>query len=206
MTSIYRPPSQDSGFFRYSLTEIIDNFATKYDNHLIMGDFNMEPNNRMFKSFLESNNLTTLIKTNTGFKGKESSIDLILTNRKYLFKYTSSYEKGLHMIYTMSKSSFINIEPKLLNYRDYKNFNFRNFKEDLSEALLICRNSYDEFESASIKALDKHAPKKKKWVTGNNKPLRQAIMKRSKLKKKTNKTKLLTDIRNYKKQLNYVVN
>ena len=98
-----------------------------------MGDFNMEPNNRMFKSFLESNNLTTLIKTNTCFKGKESSIDLILTNRKYLFKYTSSYEMGLsdhhhHMIHTMSKSSFINIVPKLLNYRDYKNLNFRNFK------------------------------------------------------------------------------
>ena len=52
---------------------------------------------------------------------------------------------------------------------------------------------------------------KKKWLRGNNKPhitkpLRQAIMKRSKLKNKVNKTKLLTDIRNYKKQQNYVVN
>ena len=135
--SIYCSPSQDSGFFIHSLTEIIDHFATKYDNHLIIGDFNMEPNNRMLKSFLDSNNLTNLIKTNTCFKGKGSSIDLILTNRKYSFKYTSSYETGLsdhhHMIYTMLKSSLINIEPKLLNYRDYKNFNFRNFKEDLSK-------------------------------------------------------------------------
>ena len=109
----------------------------------------------------------------------------------------------------MLKSSFTNIEPKLLNYRDYKNFTFRNFKEDLSEALLICRNSYDEFESAFITALDKHAQKKELW--GDNKPhitkpLRQAIIKRSKLKNKANKTKLLTDIRNYKKQRNYVVN
>ena len=138
---IYRPPSQDSGFFIHTLTEIIDHFATKYDNHLIMGDFNMEPNNRMFKDFLDSNNLTNLIKTNTCFKGKGSSIDLILTNRKYSFKYTSSYETGLsdhhHMVYTMLKSSFINIEPKLLNYGDYKNFNFGNFKEDLSEALIL---------------------------------------------------------------------
>ena len=99
---------------------------------------------------------------------------------------------------------FINIEPKLLNYRDYKDFNFGNFKEDLFEALLICGNSYDEFESVFITALDKHAPKKKNWVRGNNKPhitkpLRRAIMKRSKLQNKTNKTKLLTDIRNYKK-------
>ena len=112
----------------------------------------MEPNNRMSKSFLHSNNLTNLIKTNICFKGKGSSIDLILTNRKYSFKYTSSYETGLsdhhRMIYTMLKSSFINIEPKLLNCSDYKNFNFGNLKEDLSEALLICRTSYDEFESA----------------------------------------------------------
>ena len=155
--SIYCPPSKDSGFFIHSLTEIIDHFATKYDNHLIMGDFNMEPNNHMFKSFLDSNNLTNLIKNNTCFKGKRSSIDLILTNRKYSFKYTSSYETGLsdhhHMIYTMLKSSFINIEPKLLNYRNYKNFKFENFKEDLSEALLICRNSYDEFDSAFITAV-----------------------------------------------------
>ena len=215
MTSIYHPPSQDSGFFIHSLTKIIDHFAAKYDNHLIMGDFNMKPNNPMFKSFLDSNSLTNLIKTNTYFKEEGSSVDLILTNRKYSFKYTSSYETGLsdhrHMIYTILKSSFTNIEPKLLNYREYKNFSFGNFKEDLSETLLDCRNSYDEFESAFITALKKHVPKKKKWLWGNNKPhirkpLRQAIMKLSKLKNKANKTKRLIDIRNYKKQRNYVVN
>ena len=43
----------------------------------------MEPNNHMFKSFLDSNNLTSLIKTNTCFKGKGSSIDPFLTNRKF---------------------------------------------------------------------------------------------------------------------------
>ena len=36
--------------------------------------------------------------------------------------------------------------------------------------------------------------------------LRKAIMKRSKLKNKTSKTKLPVDINNYKKQRNYVVN
>ena len=119
MISIFCPPSQDSGFFMHSLTKIMDHFATEYDNHLIMGDFNMEPNNRMFKGFVDSNNLTNLVKTNTCFKRKGSSIDLILTNRKYSFKYTPSYETGHndhhHMIYIMLRSSFINIEPKLLN-------------------------------------------------------------------------------------------
>ena len=39
-----------------------------------------------------------------------------------------------------------------------------------------------------------------------NKALRQVIMKKSRLKTKENKTKDPTDIRNYKKQENYVVN
>ena len=60
-----------------------------------MADFNTEPNNRMYKSFLDSNNLTNLTKTNTCFKGKGSSIDLILTDKKYSFKCASSYETGL---------------------------------------------------------------------------------------------------------------
>ena len=130
-----------------------------------MEDFKMEPNNPMFKSVLYSNNLTNLIINNTCFKGKGSSTDLILTSKKYSFKYTSSYETGLgdhhHMICTMLMSSFINIEPKLTNYREYKNFSFANFKEDFSETLLDCRNSYNEFENAFKTALDKHAPKKK---------------------------------------------
>ena len=41
------------------------------------------------------------------------------------------------MIYTLLKSSFVNIEPKQLNYRDLKNFLFEIFKEDLSEVLTV---------------------------------------------------------------------
>ena len=117
-----------------------------------MGDFNLESGNTILTNFLDSNNLTNLIKTNTCFKGKGSSIDLILTNRKYSFKNTSSYETGLsdhyHMIYIMLKSSFVNIEPKQLNYKEFKNFSFEIFKEDLSEALTESTNSYEIFEDA----------------------------------------------------------
>ena len=84
-----------------------------------MGDFNMESSNPMFKSFLDSNNLTNLIKNNTCFTGKGLSIDLILSNRKYSFQYTSLYERRYsdhhHMIQTVLKYSIINIESKLLN-------------------------------------------------------------------------------------------
>ena len=43
-----------------------------------------------------------------------------------------------HMIYTMLKCGFQNTEPKLLNYRDYRNFSPEAFKGDLSEALTNC--------------------------------------------------------------------
>ena len=49
------------------------------------------------------------------------------------------------MIYTMLKSSFVNIEPKQLNYRDFKNFSFEVFDEDLSEVLAECTSPYETF-------------------------------------------------------------
>ena len=177
-----------------------------------MGDFNLEPHDKRLVSFLNSNNLVNLVKTNTCFKGSGSCIDLILTNRKYSFKNTTSYETGLsdhqHMILTMLKTTFQQKEPKCLIHRDYKNFIFENFKSDLQEALQSCKGSYDAFDSNFTSYLNKHAPKKKKVLRGNENPhmnndLRQAIMKRSKLKNKANKPKNPLDIMNYKKQRNY---
>ena len=118
--SIYRPPSQDCEFFLNSLTVILDHFTKSYDNYLIMGNFNLD---KRLEYFLNSNNLVNLVKTNAGFKGSGSCTDLILTNRKYSFKNTSSYETGLsdhhHMILTMLKTTFQQKEPKCLIYRDY---------------------------------------------------------------------------------------
>ena len=62
--SIYRPPLQNSEYFLNSLTKIIDYFANSYDNHLILGDFNLEPTDSALMGFLDSNSLTNLIKTN----------------------------------------------------------------------------------------------------------------------------------------------
>ena len=104
----------------------------------------------------------------------------------------------------MLKSSFVNIEPKQLNYRDFKNFLFESFKKDFSDVLTAWTNSYETFEDAFKTSLDKYAPKKKEWIRGSNKPhvnkmLRKVIIKRSKLKNKANKTKLPVDINSYKK-------
>ena len=68
--SIYRPPLQNSEYFLNSLTKIIDYFASTYGNHLILGDFNLEPTDFALVGFLDSNSLNNLIKTNTCFKSK----------------------------------------------------------------------------------------------------------------------------------------
>ena len=59
--------------------------------------------------------------------------------------------------------------------------------------------------------MNKHAPRKRKWVRGNHKShikkeLRKTIMKRSRLKNKANKTKKSIDASSFKKQHNYLVN
>ena len=82
-TSIYRLPLQNSEYFPNSLTKIIDHFGNTYDNHFILGDFNLEPTDSALMGFLNSNSLNNLIKTNTCFKGKGSCIGLILTNGKF---------------------------------------------------------------------------------------------------------------------------
>ena len=169
--SIYRPPSQDSEFFLNSLTIILDHFTKTYDNYLIMGDFNLEPHDKRLGYFLNSNNLNNLVKTSTCFKGSASCIDLILTNRKYSFKNTISYEIRIsdhhHMIITMLKTTFQQKEPKCFFYRDYKNFIFENFKSNLQEALQSCKGSYGALDNYLTSILNKHAPKKKKVLRRN---------------------------------------
>ena len=70
--------------------------------------------------FMDSQNSINLIKNNTCFKRMGSCIDLILTNRKYCFKNTSSYETGIrdhhHLIFSIMKTTFASEEPKKFVY------------------------------------------------------------------------------------------
>ena len=62
------------------------------------------------ETFMGTHKYFNLIKNNTCFKGSDSSIYLILTNRKYCFKGTYLFETGLsdhhHPIYSINKSTF----------------------------------------------------------------------------------------------------
>ena len=108
------------------------------------------------------------------------------------------------------KTTFASEEPKKFVYRDYKTFSHENFKNDLLSKTVDENVDYSKFEKEFIDTLNKHAPKKTKLFRGNQKPhvnkvLRSAIMKRSQLKNKSNETRKVVDIFNYKKQRNLLV-
>ena len=143
--SVYRPPSQKSEYFLNELDKMIDYSSVSCENHVIIGDFNLEPSTRLLKHLMNSNVLYNLIKMNTHFIDKGTCVDLFLTNRKYFLKYTKNFEAGLgdhyHMIYTMLKSTFEKAKSIKLTCKDYKNFSFDRFKADLENPLKSCPNS-----------------------------------------------------------------
>ena len=149
--------------FFYSLTNIKHHFTKLFDNYIAIGDSNLEPNDTTLKHFLDSNGLYNLLKGHGCFKGKISLIDMILTKRNFSFKNTQLFETGLsdhqHMVYTMLKTFFQKSEPKQLICRDFVNFDFESFKNDLLENMVTCDRSYDKFNKNVTTVLNKHARK-----------------------------------------------
>ena len=92
--SIYKQPMQKNQYFVSTLKDLVNFFSNKYENKVVLGDFNLKPSSPSVLSFMDSQNVVSLIKNKTCFKnfvsliknktyfkGKDSCIDLILTNR-----------------------------------------------------------------------------------------------------------------------------
>ena len=88
--SIYKPPSKSNNYFLNILNDLLDFYSGIYDNKVVFGDLNLEPTNPVMINFMDSQNFINLIKSNACFKGVGFCTNLILTNRKYYFKNTSS--------------------------------------------------------------------------------------------------------------------
>ena len=162
-----------------------------------MGDFNEECNERSMKIFCETYNLTNLINEATCYKNhlSPSSIDLILTNRKYYFQNSNTLDTSLSdfhkMTITVMKMKYKKLEPKIISYRNYKDFDNEKFRHDVKYLITQYYGnailSYDNIENIITDTLDRLAPKKLKYLRGNhqpfmNKKLSKAIMTRSRLK------------------------
>ena len=218
---IYRPPAQQEEYVFIEISKALDNYSTTNENFILVCDFNTEQNGQNIRNFLDAYGLNNLVKSLTCHKSDSSTwIDLILTNRSRSFKNTQTIETGLsdfhEMIVTVFRSGFVKKGPKLILYRDYKNFDVQAFRieftgrqsEVASDQGLI--ENYAIFNDIVSQLLDQHASLKKKHVRENDRPfmnktLRKAIMRRSHLRKKYNKNKNDSNLKLYKKQRNQCV-
>ena len=150
-----------------------------------------------------------------GFKNIEnpSCIDLFITNCHRCFQNTIAISTGLSdfhkMIVTVMKQIIPKANPKIIPYRDYKNFVENNFRMELKERLQSeVISDYAKFEDIFLEILNKNAPPKTKVFRANHKPymtkkLRKAIMRRSALENKYYRDKSAELYKIYKKQKNY---
>ena len=78
---------------------MIDYFSVSYGNHVIIGDFNLEPSTGLLKHFMSSSTLFNLIKVNTCFKSKQAK-----------FKYFNNmdYKKDAKPVWDKCKPYFSN--------------------------------------------------------------------------------------------------
>ena len=169
----------------------------------------------IWKSFVQCR---SLIKDPTCFKNPEkpTTIDHILTNHLKCFQYSGVYETGLsdfhRLTLTVLKVFHSKQNPKIIQYRDYKNFTNEHFGRDLLRELSFQNfqpNEFDKFKFIASKLLNSHAQLKEKHIRCNqavfmNKQLK-AIMTRTRLFSKLRKFNCPENQLAYKRQRNYCV-
>ena len=119
-------------------------------------------------TFMKGHNFYNLIKEPTCFKSANGTcIDLILTNQKHSHMFSQTFEVGFSdfhvMVYTMLKTTYVKLPPKVIKYRCRRNYNERTFYNDLMFNLAdSAPGDYNEFQYAFQMALDNNMPLKKK--------------------------------------------
>ena len=186
-----------------------------------MGDFNIDVANRgvefdKLDGFCNLFNLKNFISSPRCFtKTHKSTIDLILTNKESCFQKTKVTETGLSdfhkLISTFLRSQFCRLKPKKIYYRNFKNFNEKNFLEEVKNTDFRF-NSDDLNENYELitNVFSNIAEIKKKFLRGNQahfmtKEFCKALYNRSRLTNKFFKIPSEENEQLYKKQRNKCV-
>ena len=181
-----------------SIGNKLNELYIKYENFILIEDFNSEMHEDAMIVFSATYNLKNLVNEPTCYKNVDnpSCVDLILTNKPLYFQMTTVIETCISDFYKLSittlKSSYIKQEPKIFNYRNFKRFKNENFRNDL--LYKFSKKGFhdincEEFETLFMITLNNHAPMKIKYIRANNSPfmnneLSKAIMFRSRLRNK----------------------
>ena len=120
-----------------SIDKLLNELSIKYDNSILIGDFNSEMHEEPMNVFCTIYNLKNLVKEPTCFKNIDnpSCIDLILTNKPLYFQTTTVVETGISdfhkLTLTIIKSTLPKLESKIFHYRNYKNFDNQTVRHEL---------------------------------------------------------------------------
>ena len=127
-----------------ALSKSIDLHSSLYDNFIFLGDFNATIKETSVKDFCDFYHLRSLINVPTCFRNynNPACIDLILTNRARSFQNSCTIETGLSdfhkMIVTVMKTTFRKLPPKVIYYRDFRNFDNKNYRQAVLAASRNC--------------------------------------------------------------------
>ena len=110
----YNPQKENISNFLGKVSFELDKVLPKYDNLLMLGDWNSTVKEEDMENFCDIHDLENLIKEPTCFKSTEnpSSIDIILTNRKHNFQHTRTVETGLSDFHKMTVTVMKNHSKK----------------------------------------------------------------------------------------------
>ena len=168
----YNPSKSSIENFKHNIGKTLDSDVRIYDNFLVDENFNSE----IFKSSLHEHefysiyNLHNLCDKATCYKNPEdpSCTDLFLTNSPRSFRNIQIIETRLsdfhRLLATVLKMYLPIDQPKVITYKDYKNFDNKCFLEEFQLELDVLGSlaKYVEiFQNVCIKVLDKYAPKNK---------------------------------------------
>ena len=182
-----------------SLSLVLAFYYLRYENIIIIGDFNMAVENHHLSDFMQTIAFSGFITKPTCHQSKIATcIDLIPANKDNLFKLSDNFETVLadhHMlISTIMKSGNFKRPSKKKLHRSYKNLDVFNNALNLEIYSIEKNNSYTLFEEKFLYVSYKQAPSKSKLLRYNNnafmsKELRKSIILRSKLKNNYNKSR-----------------
>ena len=116
------------------LNSLLNEHSKKYENYVLIDEFNVNTSDSFMKEFCSLNGLKNLINKPTCCKNYEKpiSIDLILPNQTTLFQRSAVFETGLsdfHLLtVTEFKMSFQKCKRHIVTYRNYKNYENDAFK------------------------------------------------------------------------------
>ena len=215
----YNPDKGNINNHLAALSKSLDIYSSEFDHVIVLGDFNVGIDNNEMKDFCLNYNLKSLICVPTCYKNTDnpSCIDLVLTNSPGSFQSSCAIETGLSdfhkMMVTVMKTSFQKLKPRVIIYRDYDSFCNEVYRDNLTEELSkqnFEENSLEKFLDTCRVVLDRQAPRKKKYLRGNQAPfmnqeLSKAIMTRTRLRNKFLKHQSSSNKQDYNKQRNHCV-